>query len=257
MGTRGTGFQPSRHALTDARALQPAVQHRRHVVNAAVDARDGDLVERVREVAKGRAGAPMSTNGGVRIRQRRPGSVAGWTQSSLTVTIPASTPPQQGAAVSSLKEVGLCALVAATACAGRAPSPGASDERESRPQTSARRQRDVITKEELSDPAIRAQSVFEVVKLLRPHFLNDRGSHSIPYSGSGGSEGDKARAAVDPGTGRVHVSIDNGAIRSLDELRSLHANGVVEIRFLSPAAAMQKFGGAAREGPVILVLTMM
>jgi hypothetical protein len=32
-------------------------------------------------------------------------------------------------------------------------------------------------------------------------------------------------------------------------------NSVLEIQFLSVAAAMQKFGGAAREGPVILVRT--
>jgi hypothetical protein len=30
---------------------------------------------------------------------------------------------------------------------------------------------------------------------------------------------------------------------------------VVEIRFLTPSQAMQRFGGAAREGPVILVKT--
>ena len=34
------------------------------------------------------------------------------------------------------------------------------------------------------------------------------------------------------------------------------ASTVVEIRFLNPAAAMQKFGGSALEGPVILVKTM-
>jgi len=42
----------------------------------------------------------------------------------------------------------------------------------------------------------------------------------------------------------------------VEELKRLHVNGVVEIRLLGPAAAMQKFGGSAREGSVILVLTM-
>jgi len=115
----------------------------------------------------------------------------------------------------------------------------------------------VITSDELSDPALRALSVLDVVQLLRPHFLNDRGSHSIPFSGAGGSDGDKARGAVvDPGTGKVHVSIDGGKIVPLEELRGIHANGIIEIRYLDPAAAMQKFGGAALEGPVILVRTM-
>jgi len=154
----------------------------------------------------------------------------------------------------SLIKLGVFAvLTASAACAGRTPSSNATEDLPSRP--APRRQRDVITKEELQDPAIRSQSVFEVVQLLRPQYLNDRGSHGIPYSGTGGTDADKARLVVDPGTGRVHVSIDNGKIVSLDELKGLHANSVIEIRFLSPAAAMQKFGGAALEGPVILVRT--
>jgi hypothetical protein len=144
----------------------------------------------------------------------------------------------------------LVVVAAAAACAHGAAS---TDERLERP---TRRQRDVISKEELSAPAVRSQSVYEVVRTLRPHFLNDRGSHGIPYSGSGGTDADKVREAVNPAAGRVHVSIDNGTLVSLDELKSLHANGVVEIRYLSAAAAMQKFGTKAMEGPVILVLTM-
>jgi len=137
--------------------------------------------------------------------------------------------------VPTLNSLAVCVLLAATtACAGRAPS---SEAREDRP---ARRQRDVITRDELSDPALRAQSVLEVVTLLRPHFLGDRGSHSFQPSAAG----------------QVHVSIDGGRIMPLEELRGIHAVGVVEIRYLNAAAAMQKFGGAALEGPVILVLTM-
>jgi len=35
----------------------------------------------------------------------------------------------------------------------------------------------------------------------------------------------------------------------------MHVASVLDIRFLDAAAAMQRFGGAAREGPVILVRT--
>jgi hypothetical protein len=54
----------------------------------------------------------------------------------------------------------------------------------------------------------------------------------------------------------VHVSIDNGRILPLDELANIHVNSVIDIQFLNVATAMQKFGGAAREGPVILVRTI-
>ena len=103
---------------------------------------------------------------------------------------------------------------------------------------------------------MRSRSVYEVVKVLRPQYLNDRGSHGIPYSGTGGTDADKARLVVDPGQGRVHASIDYGKVISVDELKQMHVNSAVEIRYLSPAQAMQKFGGAALEGPVIVVRTI-
>jgi hypothetical protein len=162
-----------------------------------------------------------------------------------------------------LNTLGLFVVVAATGACARGAAPAAStmstasasaEERAERP---ARRQRDVITKEELSAPSVRSRSVFEVVQSLRPHFLNTRGAHSIPYTNADGTEAEKARQkGSDPEAGLVHASIDGGRVVSLEELKGIHANSVIEIRYLSPAAAMQKFGGAAREGPVILVLTM-
>jgi hypothetical protein len=53
----------------------------------------------------------------------------------------------------------------------------------------------------------------------------------------------------------VHASIDGTKIVSIEELAGITVSTVSEIRFLNPAQAMQRFGGAAREGPVILVTT--
>lgn len=106
------------------------------------------------------------------------------------------------------------------------------------------RNRDVITKEELQGASTGSQSVYDVVLALRPNFLTVRGLHAIPVAG------------VDGESGKVHASIDGNKIVAVDELRGIQASTVAEIRFLNPAAAMQKFGGAAREGPVILVKTM-
>ena len=113
---------------------------------------------------------------------------------------------------------------------------GASDEEPARTS----RNRDLITQDDLAvDPTLRAQSVLEVIRVLRPQFLNERGTNT--YS--------------DPEAGKVHASIDNARIISLAELQSMHANEVIEIRYLNVAQAMQKFGTAARQGPVILVIT--
>lgn len=135
----------------------------------------------------------------------------------------------------------LAALGALTgACAARAPSSGAAGDAPATSQSPARRDPMVIAMDELSDPALRGQSVLEVVRVLRPNFLSNRGIQS----------------RVNPEAGRVHASINGIGVVSLDELRTMHLAGVVEIRFLNAAAAMQKFGGAAQEGPVILVRTM-
>ena len=130
----------------------------------------------------------------------------------------------------------LAAVSAVAACAsGGAPGSTTSD----RP-SSARRDPNVITSEELADPALSALSVFDAIRTLRPNFLASRGSHGL----------------VGAETGQVHASIDGSGVLSVDELKRLHVAGVVEIRFLSAAAAMQKFGGSAKEGPVILVRTL-
>jgi len=138
----------------------------------------------------------------------------------------------------------MCAFFAATsacACAGGAAAPAAGTTTAS-PQstTAATRDRDVITREDLSDPGLRGQSVLSVVRSLRPYYLTERGKNSHS----------------DDEAGKVHVSVNGGRILPLDELDKISANEILEIRYLNPALAMQKFGGAAREGPVILVKTM-
>jgi hypothetical protein len=136
-----------------------------------------------------------------------------------------------------------------TACSssGRArPSgPGVPDAQSS----PISRNRDVITREELAQPSVRSQSVLEVVRSMRPHFLTKRGVQEIKCVGEA-----VCKANVD--AGNVHASIDGGRVLPIEELANMHANSVLEIRFLSASAAMQRFGGAALEGPVILVSTI-
>jgi len=138
-----------------------------------------------------------------------------------------------------------CACVCA--CASQAPAREAGTA--ATPTQSASRNRDVITREELSVPSVRSQSVLEVVRSLRPHFLTVRGVQEIKCVA-------EASCKQDPDAGRPHASIDNGRIVPIEDLAAIHANSVLEIRFISAAQAMQKFGGAALEGPVILVNTI-
>ena len=120
-------------------------------------------------------------------------------------------------------------------CAAKTPAASATDG----PRSSSQRNRDLITQDDLSSD-LRAESVLEVIRTLRPHFLNDRGTAALS----------------DPEAGRVHASIDDGRIVPIGELNGMHANEVIEIRFLNASQALQKFGTAARQGPIILVTTM-
>ena len=144
----------------------------------------------------------------------------------------------------SLKSLRLCLLVAATsACASRAPDPVFTPEATPSPsRSSVRRDPNVITQDELSDAKLQSQSVLEAIRLLRPKFLNER-----PHPKNQNS---------DPESGRVHASIDNSGVVGLDALATMHVASVAEIRYLNVAQAMQRFGGAAREGPVIVVKTL-
>ena len=133
----------------------------------------------------------------------------------------------------------LVLLSAVAACAGRtaATGDGGGASPEQQQSASRRGDRDVITQEELSQPSVRAQSLLDLIRSTRPHFLNQRGKNSHS----------------DDEAGAVHVSIDNGRILPLQELANIHAGTAMEVRYLNASAAMQRFGGAAREGPVILV----
>ena len=150
------------------------------------------------------------------------------------------------------KILSACVLAAAvSACARQAPSPSSGpDVASGSSRVAPNRNRDLITHDELQDPSVIGLSVLDVVKTLRPQYLTVRGLHTVPAQDANGN------ALTDDESGKVHSSIDGNKIGTLDELSVIRASTVKEIRYLSIAAAMQKFGGAAREGPVILVVTM-
>ena len=96
---------------------------------------------------------------------------------------------------------------------------------------------DIITAAELEDSQVASGDVLQAIQRLRPRYLMSRGSVS----------GQKADA------GTVHVSIDGGALLTLDNLTRLRPTAIAEIRYLSATDAAQRFGTAAGSGGVILV----
>lgn len=138
-----------------------------------------------------------------------------------------------------------CALMALTAaCAAKAPSAGAADASTASSSRTARN-RDVISLDDLNaDPTLRAQSVIEVIRSMRPQFLVNRGNNTMKDSA--------AVANTDIDAGKVHASVDGGRVVEVTDL-TMSANDVQEIRYLNVAQANLRFGTAARQGPVILV----
>ena len=137
-----------------------------------------------------------------------------------------------------LKTLGVLLLLVVGACASGSAPPASAPA-----PSSIRRDPTVITLEELADPAVGELTVYEAIQRLRPNFYSTRGTQTIANQGSGES-------------GKVHASIDNAGVVELDQLKRMRASSVIEIRLLSPAAAMQRFGGSSKSGAVIAVRTM-
>lgn len=115
-----------------------------------------------------------------------------------------------------VKPTWLAALALATLVVGCATTGG------SRPAN-----RDVITAEDIQK-APPASTAYEVVRLLRPEFLYHRGVHSV-------------NQPVDPSSG-IMVYVDGIQVGGVDQLKSIPADNVEEIRWVNARDATTKYG---------------
>ena len=146
--------------------------------------------------------------------------------------------------MSSRKLLVCLALSASAACASA--KTGSSVAADETPRVN--RDRNLITQAEIdANASLKASSALDMVKALRPQYFTDRGTQTVMDKNAGTSQ--------DPEAGSVHASINGGRIVSVNDLADLHGSEVLEVRFLNSAQAMQRFGTAARQGPIILVNT--
>jgi hypothetical protein len=126
-------------------------------------------------------------------------------------------------------------LVLAAACAkpsGTAPSSAT-------PSTRSARKADVITREELQDPAIAGADAMTSIRQLRPAYFRTRGPQSFSNASAG----------------EVQISQDYGPLQQLSQLSAIDTRSLVEVRYLSAVDAQSRFGINANGGPVIVLLT--
>jgi hypothetical protein len=95
---------------------------------------------------------------------------------------------------------------------------------EAQKQKAPRRDRNRITAEEIAERAT-AQNAFDVIKALRPQWFSSRGPTTILMQ-------------------EVGIVVYRGPSRlgSVDELRSIPADQIEELRFYSPGDATMRFG---------------
>ena len=127
-------------------------------------------------------------------------------------------------------------FVLASACA----SSQANNDNELRAVTpKAKKNPNVITQEELQDPAITSRDAYTAIRHLRPNFFTYRGPTT--YN--------------DPTAGATQFSTDYGPLRPLKELAQMNTFTFVEVRYLDANQAQNRFGINANAGPVIVLVS--
>ena len=125
-------------------------------------------------------------------------------------------------------------LVAVSACA----SSRADNELRS-VEPKPKKNPNVISKEELMDPAITSRDALTAIRHLRPNFFTYRGPTT--YN--------------DPTAGNTQISQDYGPLRPLGDLAAMNTFTFVEVRYLNAEAATARFGLNANGGPVIVLVS--
>jgi len=130
-------------------------------------------------------------------------------------------------------------LIGASSCASSSQSTPANQAGGSAPVARAKQNPDVITQDELLDPAIVSLDLATAIRRLRPSFFRTSGPQSFSNADAGS----------------VHYSHDYGPLMPISQLGSMNAMSIVEIRYLGVNEAQNRFGINANGGPVIVLLS--
>lgn len=100
-----------------------------------------------------------------------------------------------------------------------------------------KKQRDVITREEIMKSALADADLLTAIKVLRPHFLQaPRGTRTL-----GGSY-----------MAPIAIYLDKIRQPGGDMLKLLLANSVAEVRYLDPNRSQNEFGITANGGAIVI-----
>ena len=121
-----------------------------------------------------------------------------------------------------------------------------------------KKQRDVISRAEIEGVMQGSADLFEVVRKLRPQFLEPpKGTRSLspgsrevtnPVSGATGN------LAVGGGPKPIWVSVDGRRETGTEALKTISPVMVQEVRYLDPSRAQNQFGLNASSGAIVVTL---
>ena len=124
---------------------------------------------------------------------------------------------------------GLSAVMLAAGLAIAAPGDGLAQ----------KKSRDVITQEEIEKSGQKDQDLIAAIRSLRPHFLE--GPRGVRTMGSG---------MIYP----VVVVVDGRKVTGLDDLVTILAKDVKEVRYLDPNRSQNEYGATANGGAIVVKL---
>jgi len=114
-----------------------------------------------------------------------------------------------------------------------------------------KRQRDLITRAEIEASPKRSSDVLQLVRSLRPHFLEaPRGVRGVQFEG--GARADQRSASASAMT-PVAVFIGTNQLSGIDALQTIMAENVEEVRFLDASKATAEFGVSRGAGGAIVL----
>lgn len=102
-----------------------------------------------------------------------------------------------------------------------------------------KRDRDRITREEILNSAHKDADLYQVIRGLRPHFLQGRTS---------------VRSLGGSASAPIAVYVDRKRETGIDALQSIRPDMVEEVRYLDPSRAESEFGAMASGGAVLVTL---
>jgi len=131
------------------------------------------------------------------------------------------------------------ALITLGACARSSTSTPAHEAGGAPAASASKKNPDVITQDELLDPAIVSLDLATAIRRLRPNFFRGAGPQSFTNAEAGS----------------VHYSHDFGPLQPVSQLAGMNSMSIVEIRYLNANEAQNRFGINANGGPVIVLLS--